>query len=75
MTVHDDTRDRLIALEVQVRHLTASLKSTHDKVDEMHALLMQARGARWFIVGLAGVAGFLAALATNLAPWFGLAPK
>ena len=37
-------------------HLSEKLDDTHKKVEEMHAILLQARGARWVIVGLAGVA-------------------
>jgi hypothetical protein len=32
------------------------------KVDEMHAVLMQARGVRWAIIAVAGLVGFLAGL-------------
>ena len=32
------------------------------KVDEMHAILLQARGVRWAIIALAGLVGFLAGL-------------
>ena len=37
-------------------HLSEKLDDTHNKVEEMHAILLQAKGARWVIVGLAGVA-------------------
>jgi hypothetical protein len=38
-------------------HLSEKLDDTHKKVEEMHAILLQAKGARWVIVGMAGVAG------------------
>lgn len=66
--VIDDTRERLITLEVEVRHLTAQLSDTASKVNEMHALLMQARGARWVIVALAALAGFFASFLTKFIP-------
>lgn len=66
--VIDDTRERLITLEVEVRHLTAQLSDTAAKVNEMHALLMQARGARWVIVALAALAGFFASFITKFIP-------
>jgi hypothetical protein len=64
----DDTRERLITLEVEVRHLQAQLSDTAAKVNEMHALLMQARGARWVIVALAALAGFFASFLTKFIP-------
>ena len=38
-------------------HLNEKLDDTYMKVEEMHAILLQAKGARWVIVGLAGIAG------------------
>jgi hypothetical protein len=35
------------------------------KVDEMHAILLQARGVRWAIVAVAGLVGFL----TGISHW------
>ena len=34
----------------------------------MHAILLQAKGARWVIVGLAGVAGLTSGLLSKLMP-------
>lgn len=64
----DDTRERLITLEVEVRHLQAQLSDAAIKVNEMHALLMQARGARWVIIALAALAGFFASFITKFIP-------
>lgn len=64
-----DTRERLIRLEVQVSHITTEAEETHAKVNEMHNLLMQAKGARWFIVGLASVGAFLASFAAKYLPF------
>jgi hypothetical protein len=41
---------------------------THQKVEEMHAILLQAKGARWVIVGMAGVAGLASGLIATLLP-------
>lgn len=71
MSGHDDTRDRLIALEVKVDHLTTKLDATAGKVDELHSLLMQARGARWAIIGVAALAGFISAKLGPLTAWLG----
>jgi hypothetical protein len=32
------------------------------KVDEMHAILLQAKGVRWAIIAVSGLVGFLAGL-------------
>jgi hypothetical protein len=36
------------------------------KVDEMHAILLQARGVRWAVIAISGLVGFLA----GIAHWF-----
>ena len=35
------------------------------KVDEMHAILLQARGVRWAVIAVSGVVGFL----TGVSHW------
>jgi hypothetical protein len=49
-------------------HLNEKLDDTHQKVEEMHAILLQAKGARWVIVGLAGVAGLASGLVAKFVP-------
>lgn len=66
----DDSRDRLIRLESEVEHLTVSLKDVQVKVHAMHDLLMQAKGMRWLIIGMASVAGFFASFIGKLFPMF-----
>lgn len=60
-----DTRDRVIAMEVKVVHLTDVLEAQAEKVDEMHALMLQAKGAAkvagWTRTILPAVVGFVAA--------------
>ena len=41
----------------------------------MHEILLQAKGARWVIVGLAGVAGLASGLVAKLMPWSGAWPR
>lgn len=71
----DDTRDRVIALEVQVRGLEEDVQAMRRKVDEMHAILLQAKGARWVIIGSAAIAGGIASFLLKLVPWAGTLPK
>lgn len=69
MTHEEILRERVAKLEVQMTHLADKLADTHQKVEEMHAILLQAKGARWVIVGLAGVAGLASGLAAKFMPW------
>jgi hypothetical protein len=62
-------RERVAKLEVHVAHLATKLDDTHTKVEEMHAILLQACGARWVIVGLAGIAGLASGLLAKAMPW------
>jgi hypothetical protein len=47
MTNEELLRERVAKLEVQMTHLSEKLDDTHKKVEEMHAILLQAKGARW----------------------------
>jgi hypothetical protein len=58
--------ERLAVLEQKVSHMEAELDRMSGKVDEMHAILLQARGVRWAIIAVAGLVGFLA----GIAHWF-----
>lgn len=71
----DDTRDRVIALERDMQHMSSKVDEMAGQVKEMHQLLMQARGAKWAIVGLATVGGFISAKLSALFPWFSHLPK
>jgi hypothetical protein len=68
MTNEELLRERVAKLEVQMSHLSEKLDDTHQKVEEMHAILLQAKGARWVIVGMAGVAGLASGLVAKLIP-------
>jgi predicted esterase YcpF (UPF0227 family) len=71
----DDTRDRVIALERDMQHMSSKVDEMAGQVKEMHQLLMQARGAKWAIVGLATVGGFISAKLSALFPWFSSLPR
>jgi len=75
MSVETDTRDRVIRLEAEVEQLTKSFAETAHKVNEMHDLLLQAKGARWVIIGAATVGGFIAAKAAAWLPWISSLPN
>ena len=71
----DDTRERLIKLETEFDHMSRQLDTMAVQVKDMHELLLQARGARWAIIGLASLGGFISAKLTTILPWFAAAPK
>lgn len=75
MTHEELLRERVAKLEVQIEHLTTKLDDMHHKVEEMHAILLQAKGARWVIIGLAGVAGLASGVIAKLLPWSAALPK
>ena len=58
--------ERLAILEQRVSHMEAELARMSAKVDEMHAILLQARGIRWAVITVSGIVGFLA----GIAHWF-----
>ena len=67
--------ERMAVLETKVQHLSDQLEDTHKKVDEMHSLLLQAKGARWVIIGMAAVGGAVASIATTMITLGGSLPK
>ncbi len=67
MTI-DETRERLIRLETESKHMAEDIKSMQRKVDAMHDLLMKAQGARWLLVGFATMGGAAAAFFAKFLP-------
>jgi len=61
-----ETRERVVRLEEQVKGLEAKITSMDAKVTEMHELLIQAKGARWMLMVLVAIGGFVAAKITPL---------
>lgn len=53
----DDTRERIVALEVKVDHLSEQLRLAAKKLDDIHADWQKAKGAKWIMAGMAGIAG------------------
>ena len=65
------TEERLAVLETRMMSLEDDVRDMRIKVDEMHNVLMQAKGARFAIVAVAGLAGFLAGISAKLLPLLG----
>ena len=65
-TAHEDTlRERVARLETKVDNLSEALDKAVTKVDEMHGVMMQAKGARWVLIAAASIAGALAGFAAK----------
>lgn len=75
MTHEEMLRERVAKLEVQMEYLAAKLDDTFQKVEEMHAILLQAKGARWVLVGLAGIAGLVSGIIAKAMPWSAVWPR
>jgi predicted esterase YcpF (UPF0227 family) len=72
MSIDSDTRDRVIRLEGKVEAISEQQAETNQKVTAMYDLLMQAKGAKYIIVGSAALGGFLSAKLAHFFPgWFG----
>jgi hypothetical protein len=62
MSPAQSSSERLAVLEQKVSHMEEELDRMSAKVDEMHAILLQARGVRWAIIAVSGLVGFLIGL-------------
>lgn len=64
-----DNHERLVRLETKHEHLTEKVEVMAAKVDQMHELLVQAKGVRWVIIAMATIGGFLASKLGTIFPW------
>jgi hypothetical protein len=51
--------ERIVVLEHKIKHMGEELDRMVRKVDEMHAVLMQAKGVKWAVITFSGLVGFL----------------
>ncbi len=77
MTVGDsvEIRDKVIRLEAQVEHLSLTVDHMAGKLDDLHAVFLQAKGARWLLLAMAGIGGAVAGFAAKWLPLIGAAPR
>jgi hypothetical protein len=68
----DEIERRLTVLEVEHKHLVESVDAMSRKVDEMHTLLTQAKGARWAILMTVALSGFIAGSIAPIARLLGI---
>lgn len=65
-TPAQDTRDTVIRMEGKVEQLERKIDDLDTKVTEMHQLLTQAKGARWMLMLMVGLGGFITAKVTPI---------
>jgi hypothetical protein len=70
MTMNDG--QRIAILETKIEHLSEQLSETNKMMSEMRDVLLQARGAKWVIVGMAGIIGVATSLLTHFIQFKGL---
>lgn len=63
--------ERIAVLETNQQFMRERIDEMSKNVSEMHALMMQAKGAKWAILGVASLAGFLSGKAAALFAAFG----
>lgn len=54
-----ELEERIAKLEATQDFMKSQLAEMNENVKEMHSILLQAKGARWAILGVASLAGFL----------------
>lgn len=70
-----DELQRITRLEVKFEHMNEKLDDTNAKVTAVHDLLLQAKGAKWVIVGTATIASGFTAFIVKFLPFLGNFPK
>ena len=61
--------ERLAVVETKQDAAEAAMVEMRAKINDMHEILLQAKGARWAILGMAAIGGFLSASITKLTPF------
>ena len=74
-TMSDDTRDKVIRLETQLQNVETVVKELVQAVDQLNALLNQAKGAKWLFLGTAAAVGFITSKLGAIAIWFTQLPR
>ena len=67
--------ERITRLETELEHMSKDISAMSVKVDQMHTILSQAKGAQWAVLGMAGFMGFVASKVGEVAGWFGALPR
>lgn len=65
----DDTRDKVIALEVKVEQMGEDIRRLAEAVEHLNSLLDQARGAKLFLGLMLFVGGAVSTYAPTVLKW------
>ena len=57
--VDADLRDRMARLETNISHISVALERNTEMLETLNNVLQQARGAKWALMLIASIAGFL----------------
>lgn len=68
----DKDGERLATLEANYTHMDRKIDAMANQVNEMHELLLKAKGAKYVILAAAAVTGFVSAKLTAVLGLFGL---
>ena len=68
MTEREDLRERVAVLESQGKHMSMKIDNMDKKLNDVHEILVAARGARWVVLTMVAVAGFIIGKLGTLAP-------
>jgi chromosome condensin MukBEF ATPase and DNA-binding subunit MukB len=78
MTARTDV-ERIATLEAEMRGLQDDIRETRKKVEQMHDLLMQAKGAKWaawlLMVAFGMLISFISDKLFKLLPFMGIGPR
>lgn len=62
-------QERIAVLETKLEQITRTLEHISDRLDELHETWQKAKGAKWVLLGLFGVAAFLGTKLSVIATW------
>lgn len=60
--------ERLAVVETKQDAAETNMIEMRAKINDMHEILLQAKGARWAILGMAAIGGFVSASLAKLTP-------
>lgn len=69
-----ELEERIAVLETQQLNMQDKIDAMTEKVDEMHEVLIQARGMRWLAMGAVGLFGFMAGKIEAVSHFFASKP-
>lgn len=66
-----DHERRISRVEIRQDHQGDLLENMSTKVDELHRIMTEAKGAKWAIMTTVGILSFIGGTVATIATWFG----